>query len=56
MAIERCQLSGKSGFRSGPNGKCYTYNTGDKTSRDRARKNAERQERAMQRNARKDNR
>lgn len=47
MPIKRCQFNGKSGFRFGDSGTCYTYTANDPASRQRARKKAEAQERAI---------
>lgn len=40
MPIESCESGGKPGFRYGIQGKCYTYNPGDRASRDAAKKKA----------------
>lgn len=47
MPIERCRKNGKPGFRFGKSGACYTYTSSDPQSRQRARKKAEVQERAI---------
>ena len=47
MPIERATKDGKPGFRFGKSGKIYTYTPGDKESRERARKKAEKQGRAV---------
>ena len=47
MSIERATKDGKPGFRFGKSGKVYTYTPGDKESRERARKKAEKQGRAV---------
>lgn len=52
MPIKRCRSKGKPGFKWGDEGKCFTYTAGDKTSRDRARKKAEEQGRAIEANKR----
>lgn len=50
MPVERCQKNGKSGYRWGKEGKCYTYTTGNKQSRDRAKRQAAQQGRAIEAN------
>jgi len=47
MPIESCSLDGKSGFRYGKEGKCYTYTSGDESSKQEARKKANAQGIAM---------
>jgi hypothetical protein len=47
MPIERCTSSGKPGYKYGPNGTCYTYTAGDKSSRAAAQAKAEKQGRAI---------
>jgi hypothetical protein len=54
MPVERCRKNGRPGFRWGKEGKCFTYTAGDKTSRERARRKAEAQGRAIKGNQRKD--
>lgn len=53
MSLKRCQSNGKTGYRWGNEGKCYTYTTGDKESRERAKRKAESQGRAIESNKRK---
>lgn len=48
MPVERCRKNNKPGFRWGKEGKCYTYTSGNKSSRERARRNAEQQGRAIE--------
>jgi len=45
MPVKRCSKQGKPGFKGGdaPQYKCYTYESNDKQSRDRARRMAEEQ-------------
>lgn len=50
MPIKRCKSNGKLGFKFGDTGKCFTYTTGDKSSRERARRQAEAQGRAIKAN------
>ena len=40
MPVQRCTLNGKPGFRWGKSGKCYTYDPGSETSKNRAKKKA----------------
>lgn len=40
MPVQRCTLNGKPGFRWGKSGKCYTYDLGSETSKNRAKKKA----------------
>jgi len=47
MPVESCSLDGKSGFRYGKEGKCYTYTSGDESSKQEARKKANAQGIAM---------
>jgi len=47
MPIERVTKDGKSGYRWGKSGKVYFYKPKDKNSRERARKKAKKQERAI---------
>jgi len=42
-----CQEGSNPGFKFGDSGKCFTYRAGDLTDRDRARKKAEEQGRAI---------
>jgi SPP1 gp7 family putative phage head morphogenesis protein len=48
VPVETCTASGRSGFRWGEQGKCYTYTTGNADSRARARSRARTQGRAIQ--------
>jgi len=50
MPVMRCQKNGKPGFKWGKNGKCYTYTPGDAASRERAKKKALAQGRAIKAN------
>lgn len=47
MPIERTTKGGKPGFRFGKTGKVFVYTPGNKSSRERARKAAARQGRAI---------
>jgi len=47
MPVMKCQKGGKPGFKWGEQGKCYTYEPGDVTSRLRAKLQAEAQGRAI---------
>ena len=47
MPIQSCHLNGKSGFRFGPTGKCYTYTT--ERGRLQAIEKAKAQRRAIER-------
>lgn len=47
MPIKRCQKDGKPGFKFGTSGKCFTYTAGNAASRERAKKKAQAQERAI---------
>ena len=49
MPVQRCQKGNLPGFKGGPsdNFRCFTYEPGDKQSRDRARQMAEEQLRAV---------
>ena len=40
MPVQRCQSNGKPGFKWGPSGTCYSYESGDAAGRARARANA----------------
>lgn len=53
MSLKRCQSNGKTGYRWGNEGKCYTYTTGDKDSREEAKRKAESQGRAIKSSKRK---
>ena len=45
MPVQSCNKDGKSGYKYGESGKCYTYT--DKASRKRANENAQEQGRAI---------
>ena len=47
MEIKRCQGNLKPGFKAGDTGECFTYTAGDKVSRDKAKRLAEEQARAI---------
>ena len=40
MPVMSCNENGKSGFKYGASGKCYTYNSGDKKGADKAKQRA----------------
>lgn len=40
MPIKSCKLNGKSGFKYGDSGTCYTYDDNDEASKKRARAKA----------------
>ena len=40
MPVKSCQVSGRPGFKWGDSGRCYTYEPGDESSRQRARQRA----------------
>ena len=46
MPVIRCKEDGKPGYKWGNSGKCYTYTSGDKQSREDAKSKAEAQGRA----------
>ena len=46
MPVQECKLEGRSGFRWGKKGKCYTYRDGDLRGKAAARLLAEAQGRA----------
>jgi hypothetical protein len=48
MPVMRCISEGRPGFRWGSEGKCYTYAPSDPASRERARRQAERQGQAVE--------
>ena len=50
MPIKKCRSNGKPGYKYGDQGKCYTYTTGNKTSREKAKKKAGEQGRAIKAN------
>ena len=54
MPVKSCQSNGKSGYKWGDSGKCYTYTSGDESSKKRAYDKAVRQGRAIQVNKTKD--
>jgi hypothetical protein len=47
MPRQACQVNGKPGYRWGESGTCYTYTSGDKASRERAKAKADKQGRAI---------
>jgi hypothetical protein len=47
MPIKRCQKDGKPGYKWGDAGTCYTYTSGNKESRERAKKKAREQGQAI---------
>lgn len=47
MPVERCVVDARPGFRWGARGKCYTYDPNDDAARQRARRKAEEQGRAI---------
>lgn len=47
MPIERVEKDGKKGYRFGKTGRIYFYKANDVESRKRAKRNAEKQERAI---------
>jgi len=53
VPLMRCQENGKPGYKWGKSGKCYTYIPGDKASRERAKRKAMEQGRAIEANKRK---
>jgi hypothetical protein len=48
MPIETCELNGKPGYRWGQQGKCYTYEAGNDSSRSAAMQRAMEQARAIE--------
>ena len=54
MPVERCSKDGKPGYRWGKQGTCYTYTSGDKASRERAKAKATKQGRAIEVNKQED--
>ena len=50
MPVMPCRKQGKPGYKWGKSGKCYTYTSGDKKSRDRAKAKAVKQGRAIEAN------
>lgn len=48
MPVIRCQLDGRRGYKWGEGGRCYTYRTGDRRGKARARLLAEIQGRAIE--------
>lgn len=53
MPVQRTQANGKPGYRWGTEGKVYTYTPGNKDSRERAKRKAEAQGRAIEANRKK---
>lgn len=49
MPIQACKAKGKPGYKYGDEGKCYTYASGNKTSRKRAKQLAINQGLAIER-------
>ena len=47
MPVERVEKDGKKGYRFGKKGRTYFYKANDEAGRKRAKKNAEKQERAI---------
>jgi len=50
MPVERCRKDGKPGYRWCIKCKCFTYTSGDKASRERAKRKAEAQGRNIRKN------
>jgi len=50
MPVKKCKSNGKSGYKWGDKGKCYTYSTGDKESREAAKEKAAKQGKAIKAN------
>jgi hypothetical protein len=48
MPIKNCTFENKPGFKWGDQGKCFTYNTNDPESRNRAREKALEQGRVIE--------
>ena len=48
MPIKPCQSGGNPGFKWGDSGKCYTYKSGDESSREAARQKALKQGQAIE--------
>jgi len=48
MPVKRCSKNGKPGYKWGDSGVCYTYTSGNKNSRERAKKKALKQGRAVE--------
>lgn len=48
MPVKRCTKDGKPGYKWGDEGKCYSYTSGNKESRERAKKKAAEQGRAIE--------
>jgi len=48
MPVKNCKKDGKNGYKWGDSGYCYTYTTGNESSRKRAKDKAIRQGRAIQ--------
>lgn len=47
MPAKPCRKNGKPGYSWGQEGKCYTYTTGNKASRERAKSKAKEQGQAI---------
>lgn len=47
MPVKRCTENGRSGYKCGETGKCYTYKSGDEKGRKNAKRKAILQCRAM---------
>jgi len=47
MPVQSCNKDGKPGYKFGKSGTCYTYTSGNKTSRDRAYSKAVKQGQAI---------
>lgn len=50
MPLKRCQRNGRPGYKWGDSGKCYTYESSSKPSREQAKRRAKRQGRAIEAN------
>ena len=48
MPVKTCVSEGKPGFKWGDEGKCYTYMPGNEEAKERAKKKALRQGRAIE--------
>ena len=53
MPVKPCKSGGKSGYKWGDSGKCYTYESGNDASRKRARRQAREQGQAIKANQQK---
>jgi len=47
MPIKECQKNGKPGYKYGDSGNCYTYEPGNKASREKAKDKAQEQASAI---------